>query len=109
MDVYRSMKLGYLRILALKVTQIPFELGESSQSVCVELLKNDLSGKLCISFRGVQMLRIANIHPGSLCFLEIVSLAGHQLEGIRYQVFNPEQDLTLSFYCQDFEVLEFPL
>ena len=24
-------------------------------------------------------------------------------EGIRYRVFNGEQDLTLSFYCADFE------
>jgi hypothetical protein len=27
------------------------------------------------------------------------------MEGLRYRVVNTEQDLTLSFYCADFELL----
>jgi hypothetical protein len=32
------------------------------------------------------------------------SVAQDQREGIRYRVSNQEQDLTLAFYCADFEV-----
>ena len=81
---------------------VPFELGEPSQAIQIEMLKPNSLNKLTIQFSGVVDLKIANLHPGSNCLLQITSVADDQMEGIRYRVFNDEQDLTLSFYCGDF-------
>jgi len=105
---YHRMNPAYLRVLRVQIDQIPFELGDSSQSLGIELLKENLLGRLVFTFVGVQSLRIADIHPGSLCTLQIVPLSERQLENIRYQIFNGEQDLTLSFYCRDFHLSELP-
>lgn len=108
-EKYNAMSANNLRVLALLVDQIPFELGEPSQSLILEMLKKNLSGKISITFLGVQNLRVADVHPGCLCCLNITSVVADQLEGLSYHVHNTEQDLTLSFYCRDFEVSELSL
>jgi hypothetical protein len=108
-EKYNAMNARYLRVLALYIEQIPSELGEPSQRITLQMLKKNLSGKISITFLGVQNLRVADVHPGCLCDLDIISVLADQLEGLSYQVFNTEQDLTLSFYCRDFEVSELPL
>lgn len=108
-EKYNAMSAKHLRVLALHIEQIPFELGEPSQRVTLEMLKNDLSGKISITFLGVVNLRVADVDPGCLCHLNIMSIVADQLEGLSYQVYNEEQDLTLSFYCRDFEVSDLPL
>lgn len=108
-EKHNSVTTEHLRVLALHIQQTPFELGEASQMVTVELLKKNLSEKISVTFSGVQTLRVANLHPGCLCRLNITSVTGEQLEGLRYRVYNLEQDLTLSFYCRNFEVIELPV
>lgn len=54
-------------------------------------------------FTGLRELRLADLHPGSHRILKVLSVIQAQLEGIRYRVFNMEQDFTLAFYCADFE------
>jgi hypothetical protein len=103
-EKYNTMSAKNLRVLALHIEQIPFELGEPSQRITLEMLKKNLSGKISITFLGVQSLRVAEVHPGCLCSLNIMSVVADQLEGLSYQVYNEEQDVTLSFYCRDFEV-----
>ena len=106
---YHALKAWYLRVLALRIEQTPFELGQPNQLVTLELLKKDLSGKIVITFSGVQSLQVANVDPGILCCLDIASVVADQLEGLNYRVCSTEQDLTLSFYCRDFELIELPL
>jgi len=101
--------IGYLPLLAVHIDQIPTELGEPHQSLRVDLLKEDLSGTTIIEFRGVQDLHIANVHPGSRCSIEIISITSDQLEDLRYRVNNIELDLKLNFYCRSFEISEGPL
>ena len=57
-----------------------------------------------ITFTGIQDLKLSNLHPGTKRQLEIISVIPDQLEGLRYRVFNIEQDFGLSFYCADFKV-----
>jgi hypothetical protein len=75
-------------------------ISQSSQSLTLELLNGEQT--LRLEFTGLRQLRLPDLHPGSLCFLNISSVAGDQMEGIRYRVSNGEQDLTLAFYCADF-------
>jgi hypothetical protein len=97
---YAGLRLGYLPVAALTIRQIVSPTSHSSQSLTLELLKGEKIIRL--DFTDLRQLRLADLHPGSICFLNIVSVADHQMEGIRYQVFNDEQDLTLDFYCADF-------
>lgn len=62
--------------------------------------------QLILTFGRVQMVQVADVHPGSKCWLEIISVNDRQLEDIDYQVFSGEQDLTLSSYCRDFQFTE---
>ena len=107
-EAYRNKHSGYLRLLALRIEQVPPELGELEQSVTVELLSQDSVRVLSTRFTGVQQLRVERVAPGCTCCLEIVPIKSHQLEKLNYQVLNREQDVTLSFYCADFEVGERP-
>jgi hypothetical protein len=109
LEHYRGMRLRHLLVLAIYIDQVPFEMGGPRQSVCLELLKERCSGKIAFKFAGVQDLKMARIHPGTICRLEIVSVANDQLEGVRFHVFNDEQDFVLGFYCFDFEVSELPI
>jgi hypothetical protein len=106
---YDRLQLGDLRVLSFQITQVPFELGESSQAVQIELLRRDCLRKIAIQFSNVVELKIADLHPGVNCRLYIVSIADAQMDGIRYLVFNGEQDLTLRFHCEDFTVDELEL
>jgi len=108
-EKYNAMNAKYLRVLALHIDQIPFELGEPSQRINVQLLKKDLSGRISITFLGVVNLRVADVDPGCQCGLNIISVVADQMEGLNYEVYNAEQDLTLSFYCREFEVSELSL
>lgn len=106
LENYRRRQLGHLRVLAIHIDQTPSEIGEPHQSVRIELLKESGSEKLALSFIGVVELGIKRIHPGISCHLEIASVANDQLEGLRFRVFNCEQDFEFSFYCFDFEINE---
>jgi hypothetical protein len=75
--------------------------GSANQSLTLELLKGEQTVSLI--FTGLRELRLADLHPGSHCILKVLSVIQDQLEGIRYRVFNMEQDFTLAFYCADFE------
>ena len=108
-EEYYRLRPGYLPVLSLQITQIPFELGEPSQVVQIEMLRPNSLSKLAIQFSGVADLEIARLHPGTMCLLQIASVVHAQLEGIRYQVFNGEQDFTLGFYCRDFVFAELEL
>jgi hypothetical protein len=72
-----------------------------SQSLTLELLKGEQT--VSLTFTGLRQLRLADLHPGSHCLLKVLSVDQDQWEGIRYRAFNIEQDLTLAFYCADFE------
>jgi hypothetical protein len=109
LEDYRRMELRHLPVLAVNIGQIPLAMGEPRQSVHLELLKERCSGKIALKFTGVQDLKIERIHPGTTCHLEIVSVVNEQLEGLRFRVFNDEQDFVLSFYCFDFEINELPI
>jgi len=74
---------------------------EGSQSLTLELMKGEQI--VSLAFTGLRQFRLADLSPGSHCLLKIVSVAQDQMEGIRYRVSNIEQDLTLAFYCGDFE------
>ena len=103
------MRLGFLRVLSVHIEQVPCELGEPRQIICLELLNKNCSGKIALKFTGVHDLKIERVHPGITCGLQIVSVADGQLEGLRFYVFNPEQDFELRFYCFDFEINELPI
>ena len=109
LESYRRMRLRHLPILAIDIRQIPIDLGEPCQSLYLELLREHCSGKIALKFTAVQDLKIERIHPGTVCHLEIDSVAEDQLEGLRFRVSNDEQDFVLSFYCSDFEINELPL
>lgn len=94
---YEALRLGYLPILALTIRHTI-----AGQSLTLELLKGEQT--VSLTFTGLRELRLADLRPGQTCLLNISSVAQDQWEGIRYRVFNGEQDLTLSFYCADFEV-----
>ena len=103
------MRLRHLPLLSVHIEQVPFQIGEPRQSICVELLREDCAGKARLKFTGVQNLKIERIHPGTICDLEVISVGDDQLEGLRFQVFNNEQDFTLNFLCFDFEMNELAL
>ena len=90
------MRLGFLRVLSVHIEQVPCELGEPRQIICLELLNKNCSGKIALKFTGVHDLKIERVHPGITCGLQIVSVADGQLEGLR-------------FYCFDFEINELPI
>jgi hypothetical protein len=104
LENYRRMRLRHLPVLAIDIQQVPSEIGDPRQSIFLELLKERCSGRITLRFTGVQDLKIESIHPGTVCHLEIVSVADDQLEGLRFQVFNDERDFVLNFYCFDFEI-----
>lgn len=99
---YESLMLGYLPIVSLTIRHTIPPTSQSGQSLTLELLKRDRI--VSLTFTGLKDLRLADLGPGRSCLLRIASMAQDQLEGIRYRVFNGEQDLTLAFYCADFEV-----
>jgi hypothetical protein len=72
---------------------------------CTGAFSHQLKGEQIVSltFTGLRELRLSDLHPGSVCLLNISSVAQDQMEGIRYRVSNGEQDLALAFYCTDFE------
>jgi hypothetical protein len=100
-EEYEGLRLGYLPVAALTIRQTFPPTSESSQSLTLELLKGEQTIRL--EFTGLRQFRLADLHPGSLCLLNISSVASDQMEEMRYRVFNGEQDLTLAFYCADFE------
>ena len=103
------MRLGHLPVLSFRIEQVPHQIGEPRQSLGLELLKKNCSEKIAMKFSGVQNLCMEIIHPGTLCRLEIVSLADDQLEGLQLRVYSDEQDFVLSFYCRDFEIDDVPI
>jgi hypothetical protein len=111
LEEYRRLQPRSLRVLAVHIEQVPFELGEPCQSIRVELLKEQCAGKIELKFTGVQGLQTdGRIHPGMLCRLWIDSVVAHQLEGSRFYVSNNEpQDFEFHFYCFDFEIAELPM
>jgi hypothetical protein len=73
----------------------------------IGIVRNPQKGhELQLAFAGVRDLRIADLRPGVKCQLEILRIDAQQLEGLRYQVHNLEQDFTLSFYCSEFNVTQ---
>ena len=91
---YDQIATGYRRVLSLQVNEVPLELGGSNQVVQIELLKADCQSKIAVHFESVAGLEIASLHPGTTCLLQIHSVVDAQLEGIRYRVFNGEQDFA---------------
>src|ERR1700677_3385819 len=108
-EEYYRLRPGYLPVLSLQITQIPFELGAPSQAAQIEMLKPNSLSKLVFQFSGVVDFKVARLHPGTMCLLQVALVVHSQLEGIRYQVFNGEQDFTLGFYCRDFAFSELEL
>lgn len=106
---YREQRSAYLRLLALRIEQVPPELGEPEQALVVELLSKNGIRVLSTRFMGVQQLRLERVVPGCICCLEIEPIRSRQLESLNYQVFNGEQDVTVSFYCRNFETEEVAL
>jgi hypothetical protein len=93
--------LGYLPIVALTIRHTIPSAAIASQSLTLELLKGEQT--VSLTFTGLRQLRLADLGPGSSCLLNISLVIQDQWEGVRYRVFNEEQDLTLAFYCSDFE------
>jgi hypothetical protein len=98
-ESYRSLRLGYLPLLSLTVRHSQ---DSSAYQQSLELVVGTETEKTTLAFANVQGLRIQDLNAGSKCMLEITSLSGRQLENLRYQVMNLEQDLTLNFLCSDF-------
>lgn len=96
-DDYRKRQLGYLPILAIRIHQIPYELGDPRQSLSIELLKKDRSGAFLIDFGNVRDLQIQGVHPGTNCILIIESVAADQLEALRYRVFQRGTGFQVEF------------
>jgi|SRR5580704_2595617 hypothetical protein len=107
LQAYRNMSQNYLTVMSLTVRQFSVESGEFLQSVEV-VLGDEKSHELQLAFAGVRDLRVADLRPGVKCRLAITRIEAHQLEGLRYQVHNMEQDFTLSFYCQEFNAIQSP-
>jgi hypothetical protein len=99
-ESYRSLRLGYLPLLSLTIRH-PQDSSAYHQSL--ELVVGTETEKTTLVFTNVQGLRIEDLNAGSKCKLEITSLSGRQLENLRYQVMNVEQDLTLNFLCSNFD------
>jgi hypothetical protein len=101
-EKYQATGLNNLPVTSLTIHQIVPQLGDAQQALTLELLRGEQT--VTLAFTGLRQLRLANLHPGSLCGLNISSVADAQMEGLRYRVSNAEQDLTLDFYCADFEI-----
>jgi|GEM_PF-2718829 len=101
-EKYRAIGFGSLPVTALEIQQTVPPIGDARQSLSLRLLTGERT--VVLAFSGLRQLRLADLHPGSLCRLYITSVADDQMEGLRYRVSNDEQDLTLDFYCADFEV-----
>lgn len=101
-EKYRAIGLGSLPVAALEIQQTAPPLGNACQSLSVRLLRGEQT--VVLAFSGLRQLELANLGPGSLCRLHVTSIADARMEGLRYFVSNDEQDLTLNFYCADFEV-----
>jgi hypothetical protein len=99
-EKFEALRLGYLPIVALTIRHIIPPTGPD-QSLTLELLKGEQT--VSLTFTGLRQLRLADLGPGTSCLLRISSVAQDQWERIRYRVSNTEQDLTLAFYCADFE------
>src|ERR1041385_884455 len=93
---YRQMKLGVRRVVDLSIRQVVPEMGNAEQSLKLELSGEASSKNIVLEFLGLRQLQLAELHPGSVCYLEISPIASSQMEGLRYRVSNLEQDLTLS-------------
>ena len=102
LEKYEALRLGYLPIVAVTIRHTIPPTNRSGQSLTLELLKGEQT--VTLNFSGLRELQMAHLHPGSLCLLNILSVAQDQMEGLRYRVFSGEQDLTLAFYCGDFDV-----
>src|SRR5262249_32578497 len=98
---YEALKLGYLPILSPTIRHAIPPTSRSGQSLTLELLKG--AQVVSLTFTGLKELHLADLGPGSSCLLRVSSVVQDQWEGIRYRVSNGEQDLTLAFYCADFE------
>ena len=95
---FEALGLGYGPIVSLTIRHtLP---PTSLQSLTLELLQGEQI--ISLTFTGLRQLRLADIGPRT-CVLKVLSVVQDQWEGIRYRVFNMEQDLTLAFYCADFE------
>lgn len=95
----RAKRSGFVRVLALSIRHH----SGREQVLALELFPEDASESVVLTFFDVRQLRFADLHPGSTCYLEIEPMASAQWEGVSYRVYNIEQDLTLSFYCHDFQ------
>jgi|SRR6185503_781548 len=100
-EKYHAIKWGYLPVVALTISHSIDQTGPHRQSLTLELLKDEKT--VSLRFTGLRHLQLADLSPSSHCLLEILSVAQDQWEGVRYRVFNIEQELTLRFYCADFE------
>jgi hypothetical protein len=100
-EKYEALRLGYLSVVALTIRHTIPPISQPSQSLTLELRKGEQT--VSLTFTGLRQLRLADLGPGSSCFLKIVPVVQDQWEGIRYRVFNEEQSPTLAFYCTDFE------
>ena len=98
---YEALRLGYLPILSVTIRHTIPPTAIASQSLTLQLLKGEQT--VSLTFTGLRQLRLADLDPGKSCLLTISSVAQDQWDRIRYRVFNIEQDLTLAFYCVDFE------
>ena len=101
-EKYAAMKLGLLPVVGLTVRRTLTRTGRPSQSLTVELLNGEQT--VSLTFAGLRQLHLEDLHPGTLCLLNISSVTQDQMESLRYRVFNEEQDFTLAFYCADFEL-----
>ena len=64
--------------------------------------KENLDEKLELGFHGVRDLHIGDVGGLVGLMIEIKSLGGHQLEGLRFRVMETEND-AISFLCSDVE------
>lgn len=83
-----------------------FELKQAkeSQTLILDLENETETHQLTLTFEGIHGLEFLprGFQPIPL-YLEIVSIADRQWEGMNYQVFNSEQDVSLPFYCRYFQ------
>ena len=100
-EAYHALRLGYLPVASLTIRH---SLDPDMLQQSLEIVLGAEEKTATLSFTNVRELRIEDLRAGSKCYLDIVSLSGRQLENVRYQVMNVEQDLTLSFFCSEFDV-----
>jgi len=100
-EKYEALRLGYLPVMALTIRHTVPPISQPSQSLTLELMKGEQT--VSLTFTGLRQLRLADLGPGSSCFLKILPVVQDQWDRIRYRVFNEEQYPTLAFYCTDFE------